>query len=327
MRRLQLGLVAFAVPMLALSLVLVGCGKPSEESGTPAPRGGGKEKQAKGKGELQPVKGEYKATLKGKVTLKGNQPDFKKLNAELAKDIEKNTDKARCLKGRQEEVTEQNYKIGENNNVADVFVWIEPAERNQFFEVSEDQLAKAKEPVVMDQPHCAFLPHCVVLFPEYVDPKTKKRVSTGQTFVIKNDAEMAHNTKYEGGTANGRDNQTLKPGTDMSLKTLKASKEKIAIACNIHTWMSAFARTYDHPYAAVTLDHDPAVKDHKDPKYFLKKDDHRYGTYEIKNVPAGAKVRVIAWHPKVEYLNGGAKGVEKTLAAGDNEQDFELEVK
>jgi hypothetical protein len=91
--------------------------------------------------------------------------------------------------------------------------------------------------------------------------------------------------------------------------------------------MSAYARAYDHPYAAVTLGHDPAVKDHKDPKYFLKKDDPKYGTYEIPNVPAGVKVRVVAWHPKAGYLLWQSQRVEKTLAAGDNEQNFELEVK
>jgi hypothetical protein len=325
MRRLQRGLLAFAVPMLALSLILVGCGKPSEEGGG-APATGEKSTK-KGKAELEPVKGEYKATLKGKVTLKGNPPDLAKLDADIKKEIDKKPeDKAVCLAGRPEEVNEQSYKIGDNKNVANVFVWIEPVERNQFFEVSRDQLAKAKEPVVVDQPHCAFLPHCVVLFPEYVDPKTKKKAPTGQTFVIKNDAPTSHNTKVDGGSANGQKNQTLKPGTDMVLKDLNASKEPLTLVCNIHGWMSAYARAFDHPYAAVTLGHDPKIKDHKAEDFFLKKSDSRFGTYEIPNVPAGAKVRVIAWHPKAGYL-GKSTGVEKTLAAGDNEQDFELEVK
>src|SRR4051794_35578465 len=138
MRRLQLGLVAFAVPMLALSLVLVGCGKPSEETGTPAPGGGGeKGKKAKGKAELVPVKAEGKATLKGRVTLKGKEPDYKKLDADIKDQINRNTDKDYCLMGRPEEKDEQEYRIGANKNVANVFVWIEPVERNQFFEVSE----------------------------------------------------------------------------------------------------------------------------------------------------------------------------------------------
>src|SRR6516164_6368164 len=126
MRRLQLGLVAFAVPMLAVSLVLVGCGKPSEEGGgTPAPKGGGekgKQTGAKGKGEMVPVKAEGKGTLKGKVVLKGSPPDFAKLNADIKKEIEKKPeDKAVCLSGRPEEVDEQSYKIGDNRNVANVF--------------------------------------------------------------------------------------------------------------------------------------------------------------------------------------------------------------
>jgi hypothetical protein len=160
-----------------------------------------------------------------------------------------------------------------------------------------------------------------------VDPTTKKKVSTGQTFVVKNDATTSHNTKIDGGTANGQKNETLKPGMDMVLKDVKSSREPIAISCNIHGWMSAHARAYDHPYAAVTLGHDPKVKDHKAENFFLPKSDPRYGTYEIKNVPAGAKVKILAWHPKVGYLGDGAKGKVIDLAAGDNEQNFELEVK
>jgi hypothetical protein len=133
--------------MLALSLVLVGCGKPSEEGGGAASgeKGGGAKKtesaKGKAKAELIPVKGEYKATLKGRVTLKGNPPDLAKLNADIRKLIdEKPAEKAVCLAGRPEEINEQSYKIGENKNVANVFVWIEPVERNQFFEVSHPPL-------------------------------------------------------------------------------------------------------------------------------------------------------------------------------------------
>ena len=44
----------------------------------------------------------------------------------------------------------------------------------QLYPLHEEQLKAAKEPVTIDQPHCAFLPHCVVLFPSYRDPKNPK---------------------------------------------------------------------------------------------------------------------------------------------------------
>jgi hypothetical protein len=83
----------------------------------------------------------------------------------------------------------------------------------------------------------------------------------------------------------------------------------ITIRCNIHPWMSAYARAFDHPYATLTV----VGKDPKGPQY---------GTYEIKNVPAG-KVRVIAWHEKAGYLNG-ANGEEIELRAGTNTKNFKV---
>jgi len=331
MRRLQLGLVAFAVPMLALSLVLVGCGKPNEEGGSTAPTGTGDKGTKKGtssaKAELQPVKGEYKGTLKGKITLKGNaQPIIAKLDEAIKVDMSKNQDKDYCMMGRPEETNQQEYKVGENNGVGNVFVWIEPAEANHYFTVDETLSSEAKKPVVMDQPHCAFLPHCVGIFAEYQDPKskTKKTTQTGAELHIKNSADKSHNTNSDGGPVNGKKNEILGKGKEMVLGGLKPSKEPIRIRCNIHGWMSAYAWPFSHPYFAVSLDHDPG-KDIKDKDYFLKKSDARYGTYEIKNVPQGAKVRVIAWHEKAGYL-AGATGKEVDLAAG-KDVDFELEAK
>jgi hypothetical protein len=192
--------------------------------------------------------------------------------------------------------------------------------------VDERLVSEAKKPVVIDQPHCAFLPHCVGIFAQYQDPKskTKKLISTGSELIFKNSAPMTHNTNYDGGVANGKHNEPIASGKDMALKELKASKQPINIKCNIHGWMSGYAWPFDHPYFAVSLDHDPG-KDVKDKDYFLKKNDPRYGTYEIKNVPQGAKVRVIAWHEKAGYL-AGTKGKEAELAAG-KDVDFELEVK
>jgi len=60
--------------------------------------------------------------------------------------------------------------------------------------------------------------------------------------------------------------------------------------------MRAYVWAFDHPYAAVT------------------KED---GTYEIPNVPAGAKVRIVAWHEVPEFINGGSKGEEITIKDGD----------
>jgi hypothetical protein len=72
--------------------------------------------------------------------------------------------------------------------------------------------------------------------------------------------------------------------------------------------MTAYGRALDHPYAAVT-----------------KAD----GNYEIKNVPAGAKLKILVWHPKAP--NGGwvtdQKGEEITIKEGGDTKDFKLTAK
>ena len=87
-----------------------------------------------------------------------------------------------------------------------------------------------------------------------------------------------------------------------------ATPEVIKMQCDIHPWMNAYARAFGHPYATLTL----VPGDAKDGKY---------GTYEIKNVPAG-KVKVFAWHEKAGYLGKGAGGEEVTLPDGPNTKDF-----
>jgi hypothetical protein len=68
--------------------------------------------------------------------------------------------------------------------------------------------------------------------------------------------------------------------------------------------MNARLWPLDHPYAAVTA---------------------ADGSYEIKNAPAGVKLRVFAWHEEVGWLSpSGFAGDEAELMAGDNTKDYEV---
>ncbi len=250
-------------------------------------------------------------SLQGKVVLAGPKPDLKRLNADLLAAIKaKRDDAAYCLKCPEDQKTAQEWRIGDTNGVGNVFVWIEPATRTQVFKIDEKQLKEVPKVVTMGQPFCAFVPHCVILFPKYRDPNNpRKRIETGQKFVVMNDARIAHNVKMDGGVENPALKVTLAPKTFYEPQVFEPSREPITIRCNIHPWMSAYARAFDHPYATLSV----VGKGPKDPKY---------GTYEIRGVPAG-KVRVIAWHEKAGYLNG-ARGEEIELKAGANTKDFKL---
>jgi hypothetical protein len=291
MRRLLKGVLLPALPMLALSLGLAGCG--SKDTGAPAT-----DDDKRPKVELKPVKGKgtATATLKGKITFQGEKPPLAALTAALHARKEWKENEAFCLKGTPPEVSQQEYRIGDNNGVGNVFVWIEP-EAGYYFEVSPAQLAEAKKPKTLDQPHCAFTPHCFVLFTEYTDPKNpNKGLKTGQKLVVKNSAAQNHNTNWKGGSANPGDNQLVQAGKQLVIENLVPAKEEITFRCDIHKWMDAYARDFRHPYAAVSKPSADPDKVLDDPKY------EDYGTYEIKDVPAGVKVRIIAWHEKVGYL-------------------------
>jgi hypothetical protein len=148
------------------------------------------------------------------------------------------------------------------------------------------------------------MPHVAVLFPEYHNPKKPSELlPTGQKVTAKNTAQKSHNTNYSGGSDVPGQNKLLEPGASLPINTV-ATDHPIEISCNIHPWMSATLRAFDHPFATVT------------------KED---GTYEIKNVPTGVKLKIFAWHEKAGPLNGTA-GQEVEFKKGDNTQDFTLEV-
>jgi hypothetical protein len=331
MRRLQFGILGSTFAALALSVLLAGCSKDKDKdegelTQTPSKTKGEGPKKKTG-GAFKLVEGKGTATLKGKITVKGGAAPAGVLD-DLTKSIQeqiakKPDDKATCLAGSPVEVSQQTYRIGGNKNVGNVVVWLAPPDRNTVFKIDEKQAAEAKaHPGEIDQPHCAFLPHVSTLFVSYRDPANPKNtVETGQTLTVHNSAKIAHNTNWSGGTDEPKGNQLIPPGGKVTITDLVPdAKLPLTIKCNIHGWMDGFVWIFDHPYATVSRS-DTAPKG-----LDVKESDPTFGTYEIKGVPAGTKLRVVAWHEKGGFLNG-REGEEIELKEGDNEKNFELEVK
>jgi hypothetical protein len=287
MRRYFIWMATALIPALAAALIIsfTGCGggtKPDDDDDKVEK---GPRNSVKGSTSLSAVDASYSGTLTGKVTLDGAKPDFTKVNDELKAAMK--TKEAHCVaaSASPQEMEQQAWRIDANGGVENVFVWIVPP-TGKFFKVDMNNKTWPDR-VELTQPHCAFIKHCVVLFPKYYDEKTKKNVPSGQEFVVTNTSPIGHNTKIE-----GLDNLILPAGKVLAVSAddLKPSLVPIAIGCNIHTWMKAWAGVFAHPYATVT-----------------KAD----GTYEIKNVPVGVDVRIIAWHEEAGFLNsGGGKGEE-----------------
>jgi hypothetical protein len=302
MRRLLTWVTAAALPALLVSALSVGC---SGSDKTEADKAADTKPKPPPKGALTAVEATGKGTIKGKIKLAGARPDFKAEDEKLLAEM-KAKDEAHCVAGASAEQKEQqHWRVAQDGGLENVFVWIQPPD-GKFFKIDEgDITADMKKEKVLDQPKCAFEPHAFVLFPSYRDPaKPKEQKPTGQKLVIKNSNTTAHNTLLNGGDDNLEFNKSIDGGGALPPIVLNPSPREVDIKCNIHPWMNAYARVFDHPYATVT------GKD---------------GTYEIKNVPAGAEVNLMIWHEKAEYGKNGKKGKAVTLKPEVNTFDFEID--
>ncbi len=306
MRRLMTWAVAAVVPALLVSTLTIGCSGDNKTATEPAKPASSKKASKGGKGKLEELASTGTTTVKGRITLAGDKPNIDTLTADLNALVEKSQDKQHCLDAPPEQKGEQVWRFGQNNGVADVFVWLAPPE-GKYFKIDWDKPTWPKE-VVIDQPHCAFIPHAAVYFPGGYDPEHPKELkSSGQKFIIKNSSSFLHNTNWKGGDLNPGDNKPIAAGTQMEIKDLQPSPDPVLLKCNVHTWMNGVVRVFDHPYATVT---------------------DKDGNYEIKGVPAGAELNIVVWHEEAGFGNKGKDGDKVTLKAGeDNEHDYTVKAK
>ena len=213
------------------------------------------------------------ATLKGKVVYDGAPPAKADLKAKFAD----HKDAGHCAKGDTEDLS---WVVDPaSKGVANTVVFLKFASTPKF----DAKALGIPAEVVIDQPHCNFLPHVSVVCPSV------------QKLTVKNSAPILHNTRLEGSRIrNPGKNETLQPGKSIAF-AVKPDNQAIKVNCDAHKWMEAFVWAFDHPFAAVT------------------KED---GTFEIKGAPAG-KVKVVVWHePDIWPL--GKDGKDFDLKDGDN---------
>jgi hypothetical protein len=327
MRRFSLLGLLLLIPVCALLVVTPGCGK---KGGKPADTkdggdkdggddGGDDETASKEKTELKTTGW---GTLKGTVTLDGSMPK----PASLEDQIQANAkDRDYCDKGLSEERVKQEWKVNKDKRVANVVVWLRAPAGTYFKLPAKDEWPNEwTKPVIIDQPHCAFVPHVAVAWPKYYDPKKKDDpvmkglVASGQKFMVANSATIQHNTKIAGSAKFNPPfpNQTLQPKLKGKVFAINPDNGPITLNCDIHKWMSGKVWAFDHPYAAVTKGDHEKNRD----------DDEAYGTYEIKMVPTGKELYLVAWHESAGYIFG-KEGKKITLKEGDNTQDFKVKSK
>jgi hypothetical protein len=145
--------------------------------------------------------------------------------------------------------------VGDGGGLANAVVYVFLGRRGKI-EVHPDYEARLKEPVVLDNHGCHFVPHVAL-------------VRTGQSFILKNSDPVGHNTNVTGFF-----NEIIPEGAERPKTFTKARPLPVPVSCNIHPFMNGHVVIQDHPYMAVSGED---------------------GTFEIKNLPAG-KHEFQFWH-------------------------------
>lgn len=117
-------------------------------------------------------------------------------------------------------------------------------------------------PVVIDQKMCLYVPRVV-------------GVRVGQVLEVKNSDDLIHNIHTS--SSRGNDFNVSQPKAGMVNQFKLKEERMLRIRCDIHGWMTSWVGVVDHPYFAVT---------------------GRDGTFEIRDVPAGARNLEI-WHEQL----------------------------
>lgn len=213
-------------------------------------------------------------TLKGQVIFDNNLP------IPAPKQLKVDKDQQACL-ARGPIFSEEWVVNKENRGVQWTYVWLAPEQGAPPLNIHPALQAIKDKEVMMDQPCCKFEPHALAL-------------REGQDLVVNNSAAIAHNVHLTA-LKNASSNVIVPPKGQHVVKSLKAERLPITVSCDIHGWMKAYVRVFDHPYFAVT---------------------DKDGKWEIKDAPAG-NYRLIVWHEGAGWGPGGKNGIPVTVKAGE----------
>jgi hypothetical protein len=173
---------------------------------------------------------------------------------------------AECAAKHADAVNDPGVVVSSQGELQDVIVWVDGV---------EGSAAPRTDPATLDQQGCMYVPHVLA-------------VQVGQPLVVKNSDAFLHNVhslseqnpQFNFGQPN------LDPGKNVG--ALKVA-ETFRVKCDVHPWMSAYVRVFDHPF------------------FGASKGD---GAFEINNVPPG-RYTVRAWHERL-----GTQQAEVTIEAG-----------
>ena len=189
------------------------------------------------------------ATISGKIKFTGARP----ANAR----IDMSEEAACAAKYKTAPPTAETVVVNANGTLANVFVYVKaglPA---------GGTYPAATTPVVIDQNGCRYMPHVF-------------GIRVGQTLHIKNSDPLLHNIKAK--ATKNRPFNISQPNVTQAptARTFTAPEVMVALECNVHGWMNAYAGVVAHPFFAVT---------------------GTDGGFSLKGLPPGTYT-IEAWHEK-----------------------------
>ncbi|MDX1950971.1 MAG: carboxypeptidase regulatory-like domain-containing protein [Verrucomicrobiota bacterium] len=176
------------------------------------------------------------ADIIGKVTLKGTPPPEKELP------LDPNCGKLHTTKPKT-----RFYVTGENNGLADVFVYIKDGLTGKTFEVPT-------EAALLDQKNCEYLPYVMGL-------------QTNQKLLVRNSDPLLHNVHPTPTVAGNKEKNLAQMPKSKDLEfTFPSPEIFVRYKCDVHPWMFAYVGVLEHPFYAVS---------------------DKDGNFKIANVPPG----------------------------------------
>jgi plastocyanin len=228
--------IAFSLLVGALLLTAAACGRrePAEETAATQPA----------QPAAAPIDPATAGAVSGMVTLDGPAPKKRKVPMD-AEPI--------CAKQHASAVMDEEVVTGAKGELANAVVYVKDGLGSRVFETP-------KEPVVMDQKGCLYVPHVLA-------------VQTNQPVKFMNSDPTTHNVHPV--PTNNRDwNKSQGPGSEPIVESFAREEVAIPVKCNVHPWMKSYIAVFKHPYFQVT------GKD---------------GSFTLKNLPPG-EYTIAVWH-------------------------------
>ncbi|HUY89330.1 MAG TPA: hypothetical protein VMV10_11395 [Pirellulales bacterium] len=234
------------VAAMLLLATLAGCGRSVAMVAEPEPnpqlvdeirKGGGEAAEEEQTAEAAPsAEPAGWGNLKGRFVYEGGAP------AREAIDTSKDPV---CT---QHPVFNESIVVGDDGGLKDVVIYL----ASKKVPVNPEYEATADATVVLDNKHCRFEPHVLVM-------------RTSQTIELHNSDPASHNSAISP-LGDAPFNPLIASGQKADHHFNKQQNAPIPVTCNIHPWMRGYVLPRDNPYAAVTGDD---------------------GSFEIKDLPAG----------------------------------------